>query len=100
MNGNEENDSPYIVSLSFETKGEVLLHMLEEEEIFVSTGSSCNSKHKGNRVLTEMGKDKTSTDGNIRISFCEDNTEDEVDIFCKVLKKKLEKIKGLNIWKK
>lgn len=100
LNGNEENDSPYIVSLSFETKGEVLLHMLEEEEIFVSTGSSCNSKHKGNRVLTEMGKDKTSTDGNIRISFCEDNTEDEVDIFCKVLKEKLEKIKGLNIWKK
>lgn len=100
LNGNEENDSPYIVSLSFETKGEVLLHMLEEEEIFVSTGSSCNSKNKGNRVLTEMGKDKTSTDGNIRISFCEDNTEDEVDIFCKVLKEKLEKIKGLNIWKK
>ena len=100
LNGNQENDSPYIVSLSFKTKGEVLLHMLEEEEIFVSTGSSCNSKHKGNRVLTEMGKDKTSTDGNIRVSFCENNTEEEVDIFCKVLKEKLEKIKGLNIWKK
>lgn len=95
------NSSPNILSLGFEgVKGEILVHMLEQNQIYVSTGSSCNSKHTGNRVLVAMGKTKQQEAGNIRISFCEFNTTDEVLTFAKVLKDCINKIRGLDIWKK
>ncbi len=92
---------PHILSVSFEDiKGEVLVHMLEQNQAYVSTGSSCNSKHMGNRVLLSMGKSKKQESGNIRISFCEQNTTEEVYKFIKLLTSNIQKIKGLKIWKK
>lgn len=101
INGDIEHSVPNILSLSFsDVKGEILVHMLEQDEVFVSTGSSCNSKHSGNRILLGMGKNKKQEAGNIRISFCEENTLDEVKQFCNILRKNISKIKELNIWKK
>ena len=101
VNGNLENSSPAILSLSFSgVKGEVLVHMLEQDEIYVSTGSSCNSKHSGNKVLNAMKKTKEQEAGNIRISFCEQNTIEEIKIFADALKKYVKKIRELDIWKK
>ena len=43
-----ENGVPYILNVSFlGTKGEVLLHKLEQEGIYVSTGSACSSGRNG-----------------------------------------------------
>lgn len=95
------NASPNILSLGFVgVKGEILVHMLEQKQMFVSTGSSCNSKHTGNRVLVAMGKNKQEEAGNIRISFCENNTLDEVNEFAHELKECVKKVKGLDIWKR
>jgi len=101
VNGKLDHSISNILSISFEDiKGEVLVHMLEQDNIFISTGSSCNSKHTGNRILTSMGKSKKQEAGNIRISFSEENTMEEVKQFAKILIQDVQKIKGLNIWKK
>lgn len=101
INSSAKNCSPYILSLSFEgIKGEVLVHMLEQDGIYVSTGSSCNSKHVGNRIMLAMQKTKSQEAGNIRVSFCEENTNDEIDVFAKALIKYVKQIRELNIWKK
>lgn len=50
--------SPYILNASFMgTRGEVILHRLESNRIFVSTGSACSSnKNSKSHVLKAMGK--------------------------------------------
>ena len=83
-----------IVSLYFaNVRGEVLLHSLEKYGIYVSTGSACSSKIVGNRVLTSMHQDKQTMLGNIRVSFSEFNTKEEVDTFLQALKEVIPLIK-------
>ncbi len=80
--------SPSVLNVSFlGCRGEVLLHMLEENEIYVSTGSACssNSKKKGSHVLNAMGLKPDEIEGAIRFSFSEDNTIDEMDRVIEVL---------------
>ena len=97
INGSADENLPHILSISFKgIKGETLLHMLEEKEIFVSTGSACNSKHIGNRVLQSMGKLKTQMEGNIRISFSETNTLKETEIVVEEISKCVHKLRELN----
>ena len=58
INGPEpENAAPHIVNITFPgVRGEVMLHALESEKIYASTGSACSSKKlKVSAVLTEMG---------------------------------------------
>lgn len=70
LNGSLENSSPYILSVSFpKKKAEIILHKLEDYEIYVGTGSACSSKHSGNRVLSGMGKNDSEVEGNLRLSF-------------------------------
>ncbi len=87
-----ESTSPYILNVSFRgIKGEVLLHTLEMNSIYVSTGSACSSKKKSySHVLKAMFQDDERLDGAIRISFSKRNTIDEVikasEIICKEVK--------------
>ena len=78
-----ENGAPYILNVSFlGTKGEVLLHKLEQEGIYVSTGSACSSGRNGksgSHVLKAMGLSKEEIEGAIRFSFGAFNTEEEMD---------------------
>ena len=61
--------------------GEVLLHALEEKEIYVSTGSACSAHKKGrNRILNAMGVIGDRQEGAIRFSFCPFNTIEEMDV--------------------
>lgn len=70
---------PYINSLTVKGyKSETLLHFLEEREIYVSSGSAC-SKGKKSEVLKAFGYSDSELDSTLRISFCGDNTEDDVD---------------------
>ncbi len=63
--------SPYIMNVSFAgVKGEVMLHSLEMEGIYVSTGSACSSKKKNySHVLEAIGLSDEHMDSAIRISF-------------------------------
>ncbi|MBE7012017.1 MAG: cysteine desulfurase [Ruminococcaceae bacterium] len=76
-----KNCAPHILSVSFSgTKSEVLLHSLEIEGIYVSSGSACSSHKKGpSYVLTSMGLDRKLIDGTIRFSLSEFTTEEEID---------------------
>lgn len=71
-----------IINVSFKgIRGEVLLHYLEEKNIFISTGSACNAKStKISYVLDAMNIDKITAEGAVRISFSKDNTFEEIDI--------------------
>ena len=73
---------PGVLNLTFKgTRGEVLLHTLEQDRIYVSTGSACSSHKTGDsHVLQAMGLDHKSIEGAIRFSFSEFNTTEEIDI--------------------
>ena len=96
INAQKANTSPYVLSVSFkEVRGEVLLHALEKYEIYVSTGSACSSKIAGNRVLTAMGQNQNDILGNIRFSFCNDNTKEEVDFVIEKLSYELNNLRRI-----
>lgn len=71
-----------LVNISFlGTRGEVLLHTLEQDDIYVSTGSACSSNKKGqSHVLKAMGLKDKEIEGTLRFSFGRLNTMDEMDI--------------------
>lgn len=79
---------PTVLNLTFEgTRGEVLLHTLEQDGIYVSTGSACSSNHPGESpVLKAMGLTPKQIEGAIRFSFSEFNTKEEMDIAIEKIK--------------
>ena len=96
-----EEYSPYILNVSFlGTRSEVLLHILEEDNIFVSTGSACSSKtavSKGSYVLNAMGLEPKCIQGAIRFSFSRYNTLEEVDYTIASLEKVLKFLRRIKI---
>ena len=88
-----EDFTPYILNVSFiGVKAEVLLHLLEENNIYVSTGSACTSRTssaKGSYVIKELGLKNNEIESAIRFSFSKFNTKEEVDKTIEVLKSSL-----------
>lgn len=80
---------PYVLNVSFlGTRSEVLLHTLEQDEIFVSTGSACSSNKKGgSHVLAAMGRNSKEIDAALRFSFSRYNTVEEMDFVLDKLEK-------------
>ncbi len=90
-----ENSSPYVNSIAVENlKSEVLLHFLESREIYVSSGSACSKGRKSN-VIKEFGISEQYADSTIRVSFCSDNTKDEIDEFIAALNDARKKLCGI-----
>ncbi|MDD3168085.1 MAG: cysteine desulfurase family protein [Eubacteriales bacterium] len=89
--------SASILNISFlGVRGEVLLHTLEQSEIYVSTGSACSSNKKGqSHVLKAMGRSDQEIEGAIRFSFCEFNTIKEMDYVLVQLKNAVQKFRKL-----
>ncbi len=78
--------SPYILSLTFKgVKGETLVHMMEQKDIYISTGSACSSRHTGNRTLESMNISPKDVIGSVRISFSKNNTLEEIKVASKEL---------------
>lgn len=74
----KENCSPAIMTVAFEKlKGEVLLHMLEEWDIVVGTGSACSSKNKQSRLAAAIGLPAAFSEGVLRLSFSKYNTAEQ-----------------------
>lgn len=70
---------PYVLNVSVEGyRSETLLHFLEAEGIYVSSGSAC-AKGEGSYVLREMGLSRKAVDSALRISFSRDNTKEDID---------------------
>lgn len=88
---------PAVLNISFEgTRGEVLLHTLEQDGIYVSTGSACSSNHPGaSPVLQAMKLKPKEIEGAIRFSFSEFNTIEEMDIVIDKTKAAVERFRKL-----
>ena len=77
----------HVLNVSFRgVRGEVLLHYLEQKEIYVSTGSACSSKKKGSHVLNAIGLTPDEIEGAIRFSLSDLNTKEEIMQTVEVLK--------------
>ncbi len=59
-------------------RSEVLLHHLEEQNVYVSSGSAC-AKGAQSHTLTTMGLPKQRIESALRVSFCGQNNEDDVN---------------------
>ena len=81
--------APHIMSVTFHgVRSEVLLHTLEEFGVYISAGSACSShKRKPSATLTAIGLSRVDVETTVRISFCEENTFEEVDYCLEALEK-------------
>ncbi len=80
-----EAAAPYIINLSVEgIRSEIMIHYLEQFEIYVSSGSAC-AKGERSHVLTAMGLPEDRIDSAIRVSMTDTTAEEEIDEFCRRL---------------
>ncbi len=86
--GDSAYTAPHIVSASFlGIKSEVLLHQLESDGVFVSSGSACSSNKPGlSFSLAAMGAAKEELDSIIRFSFSYETKKEELDRVIESLK--------------
>lgn len=93
----DDTASPSVLNVSFMgTRGEVLLHALEQEQVFVSTGSACSSNKKGqSHVLSAMGLSGKEIEGALRFSFSEFNTKEEMEYVTGKLKQAVQRFRRL-----
>jgi cysteine desulfurase len=95
VNGPEPEDSeksaPHILNISFPgILSEVLLHALEGDGVFVSTGSACAARQsRPSHVLSAMGMDPQRIKSAVRFSLSRYTSAEEIDIALESLKKHL-----------
>ena len=58
-------------------RSEIVLHYLEQREVYVSSGSAC-SRGASSGVLELFGAKPAEVDSALRISFCAENTEEDI----------------------
>ncbi|MGG1241985.1 cysteine desulfurase family protein [Bacillus cabrialesii] len=97
VNTPQDNSAPHIINFSVPgIKAEVLLHMLEEQNIFVSTTSACSAKeHKPSKVLLQMGKGEQIAGSSIRISLNYSQTSEVAEPFMNALVPGIKKLKKM-----
>lgn len=87
-----QNALPYILSICVEgIRSETMLHYLEMQEVYVSSGSAC-AKGKPSHVLKALKMDKNRADSTLRISFSADNTFEDIDALCETIETGLNKL--------
>lgn len=82
VNGHKDHRSaPHIVSVSVSgVRSEVLLHALEDKQIYVSAGSACSSnKPAVSRTLQSIGLKRELLESTVRFSFSVHTTKEEID---------------------
>ncbi len=87
LNGDRNKRLPGNVNFSFEfIEGESLLLMLDMKGIAASSGSACTSGSLDpSHVLLAIGLPHEIAHGSLRISFGEENTQEDVDYLLEVL---------------
>jgi cysteine desulfurase len=87
LNGHREKRLPGNVNFSFEfIEGESLLLMLDLKGIAASSGSACTSGSLDpSHVLLAIGLPHEKAHGSLRITFGDENTDEDVDYLMEVL---------------
>lgn len=92
INGPENGEgAPHIVSLSVPgVRAEVLLHALEDKNIYVSAGSACSSnKPAVSKTLQSIGLEKDLLGSTVRFSFSSFTTKEELEYTVETLRELL-----------
>ncbi len=93
----DNTSSPYIINISIRnTRGEVLLHYLEDEKIYISTSSACSSNGTSrSHVLESIKLTDNEIEGTIRICFSHEITFDDIDIVIEQMEKSVKEIRDI-----
>ncbi|KAB8138305.1 cysteine desulfurase [Gracilibacillus oryzae] len=94
LNTPKNGSAPHIVHFSAPgLKPEVVIHALEERNIFISTKSACSSKSADeSQVLVSCGRSYEIASSGLRVSMSYETTKAEIDVFLKELTKVLDKL--------
>lgn len=86
--------APHIVCFSAKRhRGEILVHALEKEDIYISTTSACSSKQKlASSTLKAMGVTDEEATGAVRVSLSYENRLSEAKIFIQKLQEIIENL--------
>lgn len=90
-----ERAAPHIMNFSVPgLKPEVLIHMLGEKQIYISTKSACSSKQiDDHRILSACGYDESRSKSALRVSLTYDTTKEQINTFIDVLKDSINRLK-------
>ncbi|SDX07901.1 cysteine desulfurase family protein [Paenibacillus sp. PDC88] len=99
LNSSEEG-TPHIVHFSYPgMKAEVMLHVLEQLNVIVSTQSACSSKQAiPSRVLLGMGKSEAIADSGIRVSLGDQHTEQDILQLIQAMRQMKERLASFEGW--
>jgi cysteine desulfurase len=98
LNGDKENRLPGNTNISFEfIEGESILLMLDMKGICASSGSACTSGSLDpSHVLLAIGLPHEIAHGSLRLTFGEDNTDEDVDYLLKELPPIVERLRSMS----
>lgn len=89
---NKKHSLDNFLVISYEgLDAERLIYLLEDKEIYVSTGAACAaSKGQKSHVLTAIGLSDDQIAGSLRLSLGETNTEDQIHEAAKIINEVVE----------
>ena len=102
LNGDLEKRLPGNVNFCFEgIEGESLLLLLDDKGICASSGSACTSGSLDpSHVLLAIGRPHEVAHGSLRLSLCEENTEEDVEYILQSVPDIVEYLRGISpLWK-
>lgn len=90
-----QSGAPHIMNISAPgIKPEVIIHMLGEKGIFISTKSACSSKQKDeSKILVACGFNRERAISGLRISISYHNTIEDINTFIQEFKESLNKFR-------
>ena len=102
LNGDREHRLPGNVNVCFEgIEGESLLLLLDDAGICASSGSACTSGSLDpSHVLLAIGRPHEVAHGSLRLSLCEENTDEDVDHILREVPRVVEYLRNMSpVWK-
>ena len=102
INGDLEHHLPGTLNMCFEgIEGESLLLLLDEAGICASSGSACTSGSLDpSHVLLAIGRPHEVAHGSLRLTLCEENTEEQVDHMLREIPRVVEYLRSMSpVWK-
>ena len=102
LNGDPVHRLPGNVNLCFEgIEGESLVLLLDAKGICASSGSACTSGSLDpSHVLLAIGRPHEVAHGSLRLSLCEWNTEEEVDVILREVPRVVDYLRNMSpMWK-
>lgn len=102
LNGERHSRLPGNVNFCFEgIEGESLLLLLSEKGICASSGSACTSGSLDpSHVLLSIGRTHEIAHGSLRLSLCENNTDEEVEYMLKVIPETVDYLRNMSpLWR-